>query len=271
MEVRSLGYRTDLALLRLGGSEIEDRGDHLVVRTAHNPRFWWGNFLLLAGVPAPDDTDLWLERQAAEFADGGHVALGFDGATGRVEDLAAFAARGLRCEASTVMTATAVHEPPRPNRTATYRRLTSEADWAQSVALRMDCRDERDNADEEGYRAFATRSVATNRELAEAGHGGWFGAFVDGVLLAQMGLFAASPGLARFQAVETHPDARGRGLAGTLVHHVSGFGFGELGAQTLVMVADPDYLAVRVYRSVGFADGESQLQADRAPAAVTGP
>lgn len=41
MEVRSLGYRTDLALLRLGGSEFEDRGDHLVVRTPHNPTFWW--------------------------------------------------------------------------------------------------------------------------------------------------------------------------------------------------------------------------------------
>jgi predicted GNAT family acetyltransferase len=68
--------------------------------------------------------------------------------------------------------------------------------------------------------------------------------------------------LARFQSVETHPEFRGRGLAGTLVHHVSCYGFGELGAKTLVMVADPHYLAVRVYRSVGFLDRESQLQAE---------
>jgi 1-aminocyclopropane-1-carboxylate deaminase len=60
--------------------------------------------------------------------------------------------------------------------------------------------------------------------------------------------------------VETHPDFRGRGLAGTLVHRVSGYGFDELGARTLVMVADPDYLAIRVYRSVGFADTEVQTQ-----------
>ena len=65
--------------------------------------------------------------------------------------------------------------------------------------------------------------------------------------------------------MKTHPDARGRGLAGTLVHEVSRFGFDELGAETLVMVADPDYLAIRVYRSVGFADTETQLQADRKP------
>ena len=99
-----------------------------------------------------------------------------------------------------------------------------------------------------------------------AGHGAWFGAFVDGRLLSQMGLVAASPGLARFQSVETHPDARGQGLAGTLVDHVSRYGFGELGATTLVMVADPDYSAIRLYRSVGFSDGESQLQAEKPPA-----
>ena len=116
MEVRSLGYRTDLALLRLGGSELEDRDDCMVVRTPHNPTFWWGNFLLLPDVPAADETDRWLERFAEALPDAGHVALGFDGATRAASDLAAFTERGLRCEAATVMTAASVHEPPRPNR-----------------------------------------------------------------------------------------------------------------------------------------------------------
>jgi hypothetical protein len=31
------------------------------------------------------------------------------------------------------------------------------------------------------------------------------------------------------------------------------------------MVADPNYLAIRVYRALGFTDSESQLQAERAP------
>jgi predicted GNAT family acetyltransferase len=80
-----------------------------------------------------------------------------------------------------------------------------------------------------------------------------------------MGLFQASPGLCRFQDVKTHPDARGRGLAGTLVHRISGFAVEELGATTLILVADPDYLAIRVYRSVGFDDTETQLHAQREP------
>lgn len=77
-------------------------------------------------------------------------------------------------------------------------------------------------------------------------------------MVSGMGLLSASPGLARFQNVETHPDFRGRGLAGTLVHQVGRYGIDELGAQTLVMVADPDYLAIRIYRSVGFMDIERE-------------
>jgi ribosomal protein S18 acetylase RimI-like enzyme len=264
VDLASLGYRTDLALLQLGGSLVEDRGDHLVIRSPHNPTFWWGNFLLLSRVPPREDTDLWLDRFAAEFPDAKHLAFGFDGTDGRVGDLAAFTDRGMHCEAATVMSASVVHEPPRPNHQATYRQLASDDDWAQSVELRVACNDDDEN--DAGHLEFTRLRAATNRALTEAGHGGWFGAFVDGHLVSQMGLVAASPGLARFQSVETHPDARGQGLAGTLIQHVSRYGFGELGATTLVMVADPDYSAIRLYRSVGFADGESQLQAERAPA-----
>jgi GNAT superfamily N-acetyltransferase len=263
VHVTSLGFRTDLALLRLGGSLVEDLGDHVVVRTPANPRFWWGNFLLLPGAPPAADVDGWLERFRSAFPAAAHVALGFDVVEGRLEDLAAFAARGLSCEASTVMTATAVHPPPRPNHEATYRPLVSDDDWAQSVELRLACDDDRD---EPVHQDFVTRKAATNRALVESGHGQWFGAFLDGRLVSQLGLLAASPGLARFQTVETRPEARGRGLAGTLVHHASRYGFDQLGARTLVMVADPDYLAIRIYRSVGFAGTETQLQAEQPPA-----
>ena len=158
------------------------------------------------------------------------------------------------------MTATAVHEPPRPNTTATYRPLTTDADWEQQVELDLAGEDPGTHSLE-----FVTARAQAERRLVDAGDGAWWGAFEDGRLSASMGLFTASPGLARFQNVKTHPDARGRGLAGTLVHRVSEYGFGELGAQTLVMVADPEYLAIRIYRSVGFADTERQLQVERKP------
>ena len=262
MDVRSLGYRTDLALLRLGGTIVEDRGDHLLVRSPHNPTYWWGNFLLLPGIPAEQEVDDWLARFAAEHRDAQHIALGFDGTDGTAADLDGFARRGLEVEADTVMTASSVHPSRSANTEATYRPLTGDDDWAQSVALgvRMD----EGKFEPDGHRRFVQAKTATCRRLVETGHGKWFGAFLDGRLVAQLGLVKASAGLARFQSVETDPDFRRRGLAGGLVHTASTYGF-EQGVYTLVMVADPAYVAIDLYRSVGFADAETQLHVQRPP------
>jgi ribosomal protein S18 acetylase RimI-like enzyme len=261
MEIASLAFRTDLAMLERSGSLLEDRGTHLVVRTPDNPTYWWGNFLLLATPPSDaDDARRWLGAFEAEFPEARHRAFGVDGHDGDRSDLAPFADVGLDLDVSTVMTATAVHEPARPNTDATYRRLESDADWHQQIELDL-AGEEPGTHDLE----FVTARSQAERRLVAAGYGAWWGAFEADRLLASMGLFTASPGLARFQNVKTHPDARGRGLAGTLVHRVSRYGFDDLGATTLVMVADPDYLAIRIYRSVGFADTERQLQAERKP------
>jgi ribosomal protein S18 acetylase RimI-like enzyme len=262
VNVRSLGFRTDLALLERAGSTIEDCGDHLVVRSPSNPTFYWGNFLLLDHLPAADRVDAWLDRFETALPAARHRSFGFDAPHACAADLTAFADRGLRVDTSTVMTATSVHPPVHPNGDAVYRTLESDDDWSASVELTLACNDEYEPV---GHRMFVERRAASNRALVEAGHGAWFGAFLDTALVSQMGLVTAGPALARFQLVETHPDTRGRGLAGTLVHHVSRYGFDTLHAETLVMVADPEYLAIRLYRSVGFSDSESQLQAERRP------
>jgi ribosomal protein S18 acetylase RimI-like enzyme len=260
MDIASLANRTDLAMLERSGSQISDRGTHLVVRTPDNPTFWWGNFLLLPTAPNDEaEAREWLATFEREFPRARHRTFGIDGVDGTLADLSAFADLGMETEALTVMTADAVHEPPRPNAEATYRRLTSDDDWAQQIEVSR-------AGEDVGYDLpFVTARTRAERRLVEDGHGAWWGAFEGDRLLASMGLFTASPGLARFQNVKTHPDARGRGLAGTLVHRVSRYGFEELGARTLVMVADPEYLAIRIYRSVGFADTERQLQVTRKP------
>ena len=261
MNVTSLGFQTDLALLERAGSTIEDRGDHLVVRTPLNPSFYWGNFLLLDHVPAADRVEEWLARFELALPDAGHRAFGFDVLRATVDDVSGFAEHGLTAENLTVMTAGAVHPPARPNEDAVFRPFESDNDWSQSVELQLACYGSDDSG---SHRAFVERRVTSNRGLVAGGHGQWFGAFSDDVLVAQMGLVSASPALARFQLVETHPDHRGRGLAGTLAHYAGSYGLSELGARILVMVADPDYLAIRIYRSIGFEDSESQLQAERA-------
>jgi predicted GNAT family acetyltransferase len=260
MEISSLASRTDLAMLERSGSRITDRGTHLVVRTPDNPGFWWGNFLLLPAPPTSEaEAEEWLATFERELPDARHRTFDVDGVDGTVSDLAPFAALGMEVEALSVMTAEQVHEPPRPNTDATYRRLESDDDWAQQVEVSR-------AGEDIGYDLpFVTAKARAERRLVEQGYGAWWGAFEGDRLLASMGLFTASEGLARFQNVKTHPDARNRGLAGTLVHRVSRYGFEELGARTLVMVADPEYLAIRVYRSVGFEESERQLQVTRKP------
>lgn len=260
MEIRSLGYRSDIALLGYGGSVVEDRGTHLVVRSPHNPRFWWGNFLLLRRMPTAAEASGWMAEFERALPGAEHRAFGIDVTTGDGDDLAGLAAVGLTPDVSVVMTATEVHEPARRDAEAAYRPLRSDDDWQQQVALTI-AGSERHAGDLE----FVLARTASDRLLVEQGRGAWWGAFLGGRLMSSMGLFVASEGLARFQNVKTHPDARGRGLAGTLVHRVSRYGLDELGATTLVMVADPEYAAIRIYRAVGFTDSERQLGCDRAP------
>ena len=261
MEIRSLGYRSDLALLGYGGSEVEDRGTHVVVRSPHNPRFWWGNFLLLRRMPRADEAPEWLAEFARTFPQAEHRAFGVDVNSGDTDDLAPLVAVGLSPDVSIVMTATAVHEPARPNSEAAYRPLRTDDDWQQQVDLSMV--GEKHGSDLE----FATARAEADRRLVDQGRGAWWGAFLGDRLVSSMGLFVASEGLARFQNVKTHPDARGRGLAGTLVHRVSRYGLEQLGATTLVMVADPEYAAIRIYRAAGFTDSERQLGCERPPPA----
>jgi GNAT superfamily N-acetyltransferase len=258
--ITNLGFRTDVTLRVLEGAQVTDRGDHLVIRSPDNPTFYWGNFLLLGAPPAPGTAATWLARFAAEFPAAGHVALGVDSVRDDVPVSDDFPAAGLEPQHESVLTCSAVNPPPRPNELADIRPLTSDADWQQSLDLGIRCHG--DDADQE----YLIQRTAARRRLTEAGTGAWFGAFTDGRLMAQLGIFDAGDGLARFQHVETDPAARRQGLSGTLVWRAGSYAREVLGASTLVIVADPAEGAIRVYRSCGFADAQGQLSFERAPA-----
>ncbi|MBV8932167.1 MAG: hypothetical protein JO285_06415, partial [Kutzneria sp.] len=51
--------------------------------------------------------------------------------------------------------------------------------------------------------------------------------------------------------------------AGTLVYTAGRYAMDRLGARMSVIVADPGYVSIRVYRSVGFADEETQVRVQR--------
>jgi GNAT superfamily N-acetyltransferase len=204
---------------------------------------------------------VWLATFAAEFPTARHVALGVDSTDDTAVIPDEFRAAGLEPQRGTVLTCAAVQRPPHPNSEAEIRPLVSDSDWRQSVDLGIRC------VDYGEPREYLQRRAAVRRRLTRAGLGAWFGAFLGGQLLAQLGLCDAGGGLARYQDVETDPVARRRGLAGTLVWRAGRYGREVLGTNTLVIVADPAAPAIRLYRSCGFVDTEPQLTFERPPLA----
>ncbi len=260
--LRSLGYRTDLTLLRLAGTTVVDRGDHLVVSTAGNRDFWWGNFLLLRERPSAREASAWVRRFEAELPWATHRAFGLDDPEAPADALSSLAALGLQVERNTVMTAKVIlatgHEPP----DAIIRPLVNDNDWAQHVELGLLINYDAGDATDQ---AFAHARATAHRRIVEAGSGVWVGAFVNGRLVSQLGLLVAGRGLGRYQDVETHPDFRRQGMAGALITYAAGIVLTSPDVATLVMVADPDDEAISLYRSLGFTTSEHQLGASRNP------
>src|SRR5215510_3261688 len=104
MATVSMGYRTDLMLLGLQGSVIEQRAGYQVLRTPANPTFYWGNFLLLDGPPAPGTVSTWTSTFAREFPGAQHFAIGVYGTGGNAGDEAELAVAGLHSDRNTVLT-----------------------------------------------------------------------------------------------------------------------------------------------------------------------
>lgn len=264
MNIRSLGWRTDLIFPRFDGI-VTDRGDCLVIRTPSNPGYYWGNFLLFPHPPGPDSLPLWTERFREEIAahqPAAHVTFGWDSPGGEAGALEPFLAEGFQLNESVVLAADALSPPPHRSEEIAVRPLATDDDWAQVLRNQVECRPAEFAV--EGYREFKERQMARYRRMAEAGLGAWFGAFLDGRVVADLGIFTDG-GLARFQRVETHPDFRRRGICGTLVHEAARQAKAELGAERLVIVADEHYHAGRIYESLGFRRAERQLGLELRP------
>jgi GNAT superfamily N-acetyltransferase len=75
--------------------------------------------------------------------------------------------------------------------------------------------------------------------------------------------------VARYQQVQTRPEARSRGLAGTLVHVTAEWAAAALGTTTLVIVADPEYHARGLYERLGFVATQRQIGLERRPHEMT--
>jgi ribosomal protein S18 acetylase RimI-like enzyme len=258
MNVRSLGYRTDLIFAAFDG-QIVDRGHYLVIRTPANPTFYWGNFLLFSGSPQEGDHQKWRDLFAREI--GGppeveHQTFGWDSPEGDEGVAQPFLQAGFRVTRSVVMTSHELRPPTRSSDLVSIRALKSDAEWEQAFENQVLIGGP--EFEETGYRVFRRRQMHRYRKMADSGLGDWFGAFVGRRLVADLGIFKHKE-LGRFQSVETHPEFRRRGIGGTLVFEAGRQAMAKHDLSTLVIVADEESAAARLYESVGFKPVEKQV------------
>ena len=253
------GLATDVAVLEHSGSLVEDRGDHLIVRTPSNPTFHWGNCLLVTDAEAVADAGRWTTAFAEAFPRATWIAIGL---VAMPQERAAWAAQGLGLELDDVLVTTVVPRTgPLP---AGYvaRELRTDDDWEQHIAREL-----RDNADHEpvSHERFTRARTDSQRALTERGDAAFFGAFEDTALVADLGIVRCDD-VARFQAVGTDAEHRRRGLASHLLGLAASWA-ADQGCREWVIVTEATNPAGRVYRAAGFELADATVQAYRAPGA----
>lgn len=73
--MRSIGLRSD-AFVMTGLSTIEDQGTYWIMRTPHEPDYWYGNLVIHKDVPTDPIADLAVFAQ--HFPDAKHVQVSWD-------------------------------------------------------------------------------------------------------------------------------------------------------------------------------------------------
>ena len=252
-----LGWHTDLAVLRISGSTIEERSDHLVVRTPDNPFYYWGNFVLATDAAGADQPERWLEIFEAEFPETDHRAIGL---VADPSDEAAWSALDLKIEHDDVLATTTCPAPTPLPQGYLARQIDAAEEWEQSTGLRI----AEFAAESKREAAFERRSTEARAVMSVQGQTAWFGAFEGDRLVAELGIVECGSAVARYQSVVTGAGHRRRGLAGHLLGAAARWA-ADRGARTWVIAADLGSDASRLYQSRGFEPADRGTRATRKP------
>jgi GNAT superfamily N-acetyltransferase len=253
------GWVTDLAILELNGSTIEDRGDHLLIRSPHNPGFHWGNCVLVTDEHAVNDAARWVATFQTSFPEARWIAIGL---TRMPDDLTAWESAGITVELDEVLvTKISPRSTPVPDG-YDVRRFDGD-DWEKSIQRAIAENAATSAEDADGYERFVKSQTKSRRALSGRNLAAFFGAFAGDRLVAELGIVRCGT-TARFQAVGTDHDHRRRGLAAHLLG-VAAQWAADNGCERWVIVTEATNPAGRVYRAAGFEPGIGTAEAYRSP------
>ncbi|MCF2871450.1 GNAT family N-acetyltransferase [Octadecabacter sp. G9-8] len=257
MTLRSLTMRSELFTLS-GLSHLtqheDTQGPYLVQSTPTEPHYWVGNQLILPDTSrTPAETFALFE---AHFPNANHRAAvwdipGLDPAP-LLDGIAALGCDGESVDA--LLLGGPLRDADVPDGIV-LRPFDGPDDWAKALDLQLDITREEGN-DAEYYQSYLERRNAGRRVQISKGLGQWFGAFDGDVLVTQMGMFHNET-IARYQSVETRLTHRRRGICSALLRHAALWALGRAPDAQVVIVAEADSDAGRLYRQMGFKHAET--------------
>lgn len=260
----ALGWATDLAILKLTGSTVVDRGDHLVVRTPGNPDYHWGNCLLVTDPGAVEDVDRWVETFHSAVPEATWITIGLPVMPANAD---AWAAQGVELEQLDVL-ATRHLPHAAPLAQGYVARLLTDDDWQAVTAADLEDNERTGEYDPVIHERFVRETNATRRRLCAQGDAAWFGVFAGSDLVSDLGIVRCGS-IGRYQAVRTDAEHRRRGLASHLLGLAAAWS-AERGCDSWVIVTESTNDAGRVYRRAGFVLDEAEVNAYRPPPLKSG-
>lgn len=242
-------------LLTLSGlSFLSDHGAYIVQETPDEPNFWMGNQLILRdqSFTAQEAVSLF----ETHFPKAKHRSIVWDIPNLPLTDIdPTYQTLGLNADSVDALVLTKDLRQVDVPDGIKLRPMESSADWAAAADLAVDIGIE-EGYNQDGYRTYVENRIKGRKVQISKGLGQWFGAFDGGRLVCQMGIFHDDI-VARYQSVETRITHRKRGIASALLRHAALWALDRAPKAKVVIVAEVDGDAGRLYRSMGFTHAET--------------
>ncbi len=260
MEIQSLEINTDLHINRFSGT-VTDKGDYIVVHTPSNPGYYYGNYLVFNKPPGKNDYEKWMALFKKEIYDknhSNHVLFRWDTIIGDTGYVSKFKENNFDIEENILLSTHVVNQPLHYNTEITIRVLKTDSEWEMAINNQILCRDENTSGSLPDFTKFKQKQFEQYRLMCKNKLCEWFGVFIKDQLVADMGVFLVN-GAGHFDNVGTAPEFRRQGICGSAIYKISKQYLDSKKAHTLMMVADENYHAARIYESVGFQPNEKTV------------
>ncbi len=261
MDISSLARKTDI-MYNKQFSEIINKDNYVVIKSPKSPNYHWGNYIIYDSPPQLGDLKKWQKQFHEEFEyydveNPSHYLFTWNPSMKSDGNFSEFLKAGYELDKGIALTAQTLIKSKKHNDSLRVKKITSLEEWEQATVNRALGADEKYFSSFEASYEFAKERMTEFKEYIQngSGSGDWFGAFMGQQLVGGLGIYFDGD-IGRFQMVSTHHEHRRKGVCSTLVYEAAKTAFAEYKVKTLVMEADADYHAAKIYESVGFKPTE---------------